>query len=455
MPLTFRREIVKHVMAAIAAGESCALVGVGSVGKSNLMRFLAEPEVRKHYLGDGAERFLFLYIDGNALLETSEWGVYELMLHRALEGVETQRQEQAAQLDDLYQRAVSDQGRALILRYLDRGLKVLCRGLGYRVVFLFDDFDSVFQSLDHRFFAGLRALRDEHKYWLVYVIATRQEFSRLADVRNSEAFHELFSITNTFGLGPYSEEDAHQMFARLSRRAGASLPEPTVEHLLELTGRHPGLLRSGFWSLIVDPSISPNQMISELLGDAGIWDECARIWDGLDPDEQAAVADIDQGVWPPVGGPAMAELLKLKGLIRQEEGKRAEVFSPIFGAFVKEQEAPLVDGLLVNPRSRTVRVAGRDITQELTRLEYELLAYLYQRQGQVCSRDEIIAALYPEEHLDPDTAVSDNRVDTMVGRLRDKIEPNRRRPRYLLSVRGRGYQLMTGAPREGGGTRSL
>jgi DNA-binding response OmpR family regulator len=148
----------------------------------------------------------------------------------------------------------------------------------------------------------------------------------------------------------------------------------------------------------------------------------------------------------------MAELLRLKGLVCQEEGTSAEVFSSIFGEFVKEQEAPLVDGLLVNPRSRTVRVAGRDITQDLTRLEYELLAYLFQRQGQVCSRDEIIAALYPEEHLDPDTAVSDNRVDTMVGRLREKIEPNRRRPRYLLSVRGRGYQLMTGGPGAGGGT---
>jgi len=44
--------------------------------------------------------------------------------------------------------------------------------------------------------------------------------------------------------------------------------------------------------------------------------------------------------------------------------------------------------------------------------------------------------------------VSDNRVDTMVGRLREKIEPDRRRPRYLLSVRGRGYRLMTGAPGE-------
>jgi DNA-binding winged helix-turn-helix (wHTH) protein len=449
LPLTFRQEIIKPIMTAIAAGESCALVGAGSVGKSNLMRFLALPEVRQHYLEDGAEQYLFLYIDGNALLEASEWGVYELMLHRVVEAVGTQEEAEAAQLDDLYQRAVSKEGRGLILRYLDRALKILCRRLNHRLVFLFDEFDAVFQFLDRHFFAALRALRDEHKYRLVYVIATRQEFSRLCDVRDSEAFHELFSNKNTLGLGPYSEEDARHMIARLSARAGGSLSETAIEQLLDLTGRHPGLIRAGFWSLVVDPSIPPDHFSRELLGDAGVWDECRRIWDGLDQDEQAALVELCEEVWPPGSGKAVTELLRLKGLIiSQGQKSMPRIFSPLFKDFVADQDTPYVEGLVVDLVSRTVRVQGYDITQSLTRLEYELLAYLYQRRCQVCTRDEIIAALYPDEHFDPDTAVSDNRVDTMVGRLREKIEPDRRRPRYLLSVRGRGYHLMAGAPDE-------
>lgn len=442
--LAFRKEIVQYLMSAVAARESCAMVGVGSVGKSNLMRFLTEPEVCRHYLKEEAEQYLLLYIDGNALLEMSDWGVYELMLHRIVERMETEGRAEAAQLDSLYQRAVSDQGRGLILRYLDRCLKVLCRRSGYGVVFLFDEFDGVFQSLDRRFFAGLRALRDEHKYWLLYVIATRQEFSRLCDVRDSEAFHELFS-NNVFGLGPYSEEDARSMLARLSERAGADLPEAIVPQLLTITGRHPGLLRAAFWLLIVDSSIPPQHLFRELLGDAGVWDECRHIWDGLDEDEQAVLAETAQGIWPPTGGPAVVELLHIKGLIHAGISS-TEFFSPLFRAFVTEQEVPFMEGIVVDTSSRTVRSQGRDITQSLTKLEYELLDYLYRRRGEVCTRDEIIAAIYPEEHLDPKAAVSDNRVDTTVGRLREKIEPNRRRPRYLLSVRGRGYQLMTGTP---------
>jgi DNA-binding winged helix-turn-helix (wHTH) protein len=443
---TFRQETVRRIMTSVAAGESCAVVGVGSVGKSNLMRSLTEPAVSQHYLGDKAQQYLFLYIDGNAMLEMSAWGVYELMLHRIVERIEAEQRPEAAQLDALYQRAVSQPGRDLILRYLDRGLKVLCGRLGYHVVFLLDEFDAIFASLDRHFFAGLRALRDEHKYWLIYVVATRQELSRLRDVRDSEAFYELVSRNNAFGLGPYSEDDAHAMITRLSARAGASLPQATVEQLLALTGRHPGLLRTGFWSLITDPSVSSDDLFRELLGDAGVWDECRRIWDGLDGEEQAALAELAQGIWPPSGGPQVIELLCLKGILRSEELSCRQLFSPIFDAFVAEQDAPFAEGIVVNVKSRTVHVRGHDITQELSRLEYELLEYLYRRCGEVCSRDEIIAALYPDEHLDPDVAVSDNRVDTMVGRLREKIEPNRRRPRYLLSVRGRGYQLTTGGP---------
>jgi hypothetical protein len=45
-PLDYRQEEVGRIMHRWNAGESCSLVGVGSVGKSNLMQHLANPEVR-------------------------------------------------------------------------------------------------------------------------------------------------------------------------------------------------------------------------------------------------------------------------------------------------------------------------------------------------------------------------------------------------------------------------
>ena len=43
-PLEFRKEEVSYVMKRWQAAESCALIGVGSVGKTNLLQHLIDPD---------------------------------------------------------------------------------------------------------------------------------------------------------------------------------------------------------------------------------------------------------------------------------------------------------------------------------------------------------------------------------------------------------------------------
>ncbi len=173
VPLTYRQDVVTQVMKCVRAGESCALIGVSSSGKSNLLRFLTRPDVQRHHLGEEADRFLFLYIDGNSLSEMSEWGVYELCLHRLLQAIDAQRPEMSSpaphpweglvlQMESFYQRAVRSQNRLLGQLYLERCAYTVCEKLGLRLVFLFDEFDGLLAKLDQHFFLNLRALRDNH-----------------------------------------------------------------------------------------------------------------------------------------------------------------------------------------------------------------------------------------------------------------------------------------------------
>ncbi len=69
----------------------------------------------------------------------------------------------------------------------------------------------------------------------------------------------------------------------------------------------------------------------------------------------------------------------------------------------------------------------------LTSVETTLLMALAERAGTVLSREELIAATGAE--------AGGRAVDVQVTRLRRKIEPNPRLPRYLRTVRGRGYVL--------------
>ena len=78
LPITYRASEVKKILAAVHAGDSCSVVGIGSVGKSNLLRFIHREDVRFTYL-DQEERAsrLFVYIDINKILKQSLWGLLE------------------------------------------------------------------------------------------------------------------------------------------------------------------------------------------------------------------------------------------------------------------------------------------------------------------------------------------------------------------------------------------
>ncbi len=91
-------------------------------------------------------------------------------------------------------------------------------------------------------------------------------------------------------------------------------------------------------------------------------------------------------------------------------------------------------GLILDPEKRKVTLKGRPIA--LTSFEFKLLKILMEHPGRVFSREELLNHLYPDGE-----AVIDRVIDVHIGKIRQKIEPDISKPRYLLTVRGMGYQL--------------
>ena len=81
-----------------------------------------------------------------------------------------------------------------------------------------------------------------------------------------------------------------------------------------------------------------------------------------------------------------------------------------------------------------VSKAGAEVP--LTPKEFDILALLIERAGEVISRDEICDRLWGRE-----VYVTQRVIDTHIAALRKKIEPDPNNPRYILSVRGVGYKL--------------
>ncbi len=81
---------------------------------------------------------------------------------------------------------------------------------------------------------------------------------------------------------------------------------------------------------------------------------------------------------------------------------------------------------------------GPDGAVRLTGGEAALLAALARRAGDVLSREDIAAILGIGD-------TGERAIDVQVTRLRRKIEQDPREPRFLHTVRGRGYVLKPGA----------
>ncbi len=82
-----------------------------------------------------------------------------------------------------------------------------------------------------------------------------------------------------------------------------------------------------------------------------------------------------------------------------------------------------------------VLIDGRVVT--LSPKEYALFDLLFRCQGQVCTHAEIAAVVWPEYR----TSVAAYQVQSLIKRLREKLEPDPRHPVMFLTIRGHGYLL--------------
>ena len=87
----------------------------------------------------------------------------------------------------------------------------------------------------------------------------------------------------------------------------------------------------------------------------------------------------------------------------------------------------------IDPARRRVRVGTRDV--ELTFNEFELLYVLVSSPGIVFSREALLSKVWKDQ-----TFVTVRSVDTLVKRVRKKIEADPGQPEVILTVWGAGYK---------------
>jgi DNA-binding response OmpR family regulator len=90
--------------------------------------------------------------------------------------------------------------------------------------------------------------------------------------------------------------------------------------------------------------------------------------------------------------------------------------------------------LEIDPARREVRRAGEPVP--VTTLEFDLLYFLAARPGRVFSREALLEHVWGRDRV-----VDDRSIDSLVSRLRRKLEPDPAKPRWITTVWGAGYRF--------------
>lgn len=95
-------------------------------------------------------------------------------------------------------------------------------------------------------------------------------------------------------------------------------------------------------------------------------------------------------------------------------------------------------GLRIDSETREVWVGGGRVDPPLSLHQYRLLTGLWDAGGGVVTREQIVDTVWPETSGE---GVSEQAIDALVRRLRERLAENDEAFRYIVTVRGHGFRL--------------
>ena len=339
----YRHTDVSTIIKTLDQGLSVSVIGPPSIGKSNLLRFLAQSPLPN--TEDGKDpwiryatntiykgKLVMVSVDPNALLPTlpsdrgdvaaGAWPGFELITHRTTitpelypvvntahipQGDDADLATQIVGFQERFEAAHSDLTdfrdhlhAHLALRHLesiiDAALKAgKIQDSPIRIVYFMDEFERFLVTMPNYFFVALRSLRDRFKEQVMFVTFTRNSLPYLIGEGDRmlvlEPFIELF-YDSTVYLKPFNDDDAWRMIDQLEEARTVSKDDHGLGLLIRASGGFAGLLRGGFKHAEKLAQIQHQDYAQaiglaarRLVAEKNIQEECKTLLRGLRADE--------------------------------------------------------------------------------------------------------------------------------------------------------------------------
>lgn len=439
-----RAKDLAYVVRCVMDNECCAIVGISNIGKSSLLRQVRQPgRLASLFPKFDSDEIGFVFIDCNLQLQMSGQGFYELVLRTILTELPKLKTDPAIikQVETAYEQVVARSDHFQQALSFNQAIIILCEQWPRRLVLLFDEFDETYAGLDTRVFLNLRALRDKYPDQLTYIVVVGWPLPVIRQDAQIGEFAELFTH-HTHHLQALERSDIEQLTRVFMAENEVVFSTGEIDFIIEQTGGHPGLLEIVCKIMAEETVAGVSRDLKRtkdcLTDDTNVRLECAKLWSSLTPERQEALLGfIKTGKI----SPDHQNYLTMRGVLSHvaERGGVA-IFGKLFEDFVYRQQLVRNEprrGIYIDVDSGQVYLDDRQI-EPLTKLEYRLLLLLYGSINKICDKYRIIEAVWGEEYINE---VDDTRIEKLVSRLRQKLEPGVVDPKYLLTIRGRGYRL--------------
>lgn len=108
------------------------------------------------------------------------------------------------------------------------------------------------------------------------------------------------------------------------------------------------------------------------------------------------------------------------------------------GATAPLSSGPISTGLIIDAGNRTVRIEDKVLDPPLSPPQFQLLQLLWDAASTIVSRDQIAESIWPEDSID---GISEQAIDALVRRLRERIAEIDPDNTYIATIRGHGFRL--------------
>ncbi|MEM7131679.1 MAG: winged helix-turn-helix domain-containing protein [Chloroflexota bacterium] len=383
-----------------------------------------------------SENYLFVHFDFNKLPHVTTANFYRLMLEnlRLSVAADPDLSQQLSQMIDRNPNWADTFGLYMTLLAAH---DLLIQGADFHVIWLLDRFEKGCPELEAETLNSLRSLRDQHKDRVSFIPFTRKPLSRLRNPAEYDEFHEILSMHECY-VGSMNERDGQWPARQVEQRYKVSLPPVPVQELYKLCGGLPAFLKVADTALAagdLDPKHSPQEWHKQLIGIQAFQRFAQEIWDSYEPSEQAAMRSLALHPKEYTLPPEVERYLMQMGILRESyNGDTVEFFSPLFADFVEQQSS----------HEKGITMRGEEVYRDgmliqLARQEFALFKYLYEREGTVCERIDIIKHIWPDDGAWDE---NDERLPALIRRLRARLNPKDSSHQYIENVRGRGYKFV-------------